>query len=142
MWNLLTVILSTQLRKWTEDRWDNISWLNTSFFYFEFEKKTKMPTQVTNITLKFTFEDIYWQYFRSLGSKNKNCSWSWKYNQNANINSWCKFQVKLVLRLLEDILMLFISSFVSSLTLFYWILLNMIFVVKTLVHICSYINIE
>lgn len=142
MWNLLTVILSPQLRKWTEDRWDNISWLNTSFFYLEFEKKTKMPTQVTNITLKFTFEDIYWQYFRSLGSKNKNCSWSWKYNQNANINSWCKFQVKLVLRLLEDILMLFISSFVSSLTLFYWILLNMIFVVKTLVHICSYINIE
>ena len=142
MWNLLTVILSPQLRKWTEDRWDNISWLNTSFFYFEFEKKTKMPTRVTNITLKFTFEDIYWQHFRSLGSKNKNCSWSWKYNQNANINSWCKFQVKLVLRLLEDILMLFISSFVSSLTLFYWILLNMTFVVKTLVHICSYINIE
>ena len=142
MWNLLTVILSPQLRKWTEDRWDNISWINTSFFYFEFEKKTKMPTRVTNITLKFTFEDIYWQYFRSLGSKNKNCSWSWKYNQNANINSWCKFQVKLVLRLLEDILMLFISSFVSSLTLFYWILLNMTFVVKNLVHICSYINIE
>ena len=71
MWNLLTVIISPQLRKWTADRWDNISGINTCFFYFEFGKFTKMLTRVTNITLKFTFDGIYWQYLRSLGERTK-----------------------------------------------------------------------
>ena len=58
MWNLLTVILSPQLRKWTEDRWDNISWLNTSFFYFEFEKKDKNA----NSSHKYHVEIYFWRH--------------------------------------------------------------------------------